>query len=212
MSTNSLITFIEGQKIKASETNANNNYLLDQITERVNALRIEIDRKLEDFQNTVSSGSLGVGDIKIAVYDTLPANFLVCNGASLLIEEYNDLYNKIGGLYGQVDDYHFNIPDFRDKVPEGFRDTEEPFGSYQPGKAPNIKGELGLGPSGAYFSTKSGAFYKLDGSATRNQYQMESGSKNAYFSANASSNVYSDDATRITVDRLKVNFLIKYKN
>ena len=88
MSTNSLITFVAGQKIKASETNQNNNFILEQINKNIEILRTELNTKLEEFKSNVSSGALKVGDIKLASYDTVPETFLVCNGASLLIEDY----------------------------------------------------------------------------------------------------------------------------
>lgn len=210
MSTNALITFIEGQKIKASETNANNNFLLDEIRKQINTLRTEIAKQLEDFQATVSSGSLGVGDIKIAVYDTIPANFLVCDGSSLLIEDYKPLYNKIGGIFGQADDYHFNLPDFRNRVPEGFKDTSEPFGSYQIGKAPNIKAHFGNFDVYSANATGAAKIKTSSHSSTREQWGGSVASVD--IDASTISDKYSDDVDRITVNRLKVNFLIKYKD
>jgi hypothetical protein len=186
--------------------------LLDQITTQIDAFRSEYQKELSEFKDTVQSGSLTVGDMKIAVYDKVPEHFLVCNGASLLIEDYQDLYNAIGVLYGQDDDYHFNLPDFRNRIPEGFKDTDEAFGSYQTGKVPNITGYFALGGSGAYFVDNSGAFYKRDGTSTRNQYQQDSGNRYMYFDASYCSDVYSNDATRVSVDRVKVNYLIKYKD
>lgn len=211
MSINSLITFKAGQKIKASETNQNNNYLLNEIINRINSFRTEINNLMEDFKLNVSSGVLKTGDIKLAAYSVVPDTFLICNGANLLISEYPELYAKIGTLFGQTDSLHFSLPDFRDKVPEGFKDASEPFGSIQSGKAPNITASLGLGLSGAYFIEATGAFYQLAGSSTRNEYQKEAGARVAYFSASACSPVY-QNVPRITVDRLKVNFLIKYKD
>ncbi len=211
MSINSLITFIPGQKIKAKETNQNNTYLLNEITSRINAFRVEINNLMDEFQANVSSGSLKVGDIKLAAYYTVPETFLICNGASVLIDDYQDLYEKIGIQFGQADALHFSLPDFRDRVPEGFKDVNEPFGSFQSGKAPNIYGSIGLGTSGAYFIENSGAFYMINGSSTRNQYQNEAGARVAHFSASACSGVYGN-VPRITVDRLKINFLIKYKD
>lgn len=211
MSINALIKFKAGQKIKADETNQNNEYLLNEITSRMSAFRTEIDNEMAEFKEGVSNGALQVGDIKLAAYTNVPDTFLVCNGASLLISEYPELYEKIGVIFGQQDVLHFSIPDFRDKVPEGFKDISEPFGSTQTGKAPNITGSLGLGASGAFFVEATGAFYQLAGSSTRNQYQQDAGARVAYFSASACSPVY-QAVSRITVDRLKVNFLIKYKD
>ena len=210
MSTNALISFLPGQKIKATETNQNNNFLLDQITSQINSLRSEVENTLDDFRDSVLSGSLGVGDVKLAVYDTVPANFLVCNGASLLISDYQDLYDVIGGTYGKPDSTHFKLPDFRDRVPEGFNSTSEPFGSYQTGKVPNITGTFiavtnTRGTSGAFtYTAGGGATVEPEG----NQFHHND---TFNFNASRSSSVYAS-VTRVTVNRVKVNYLIKYKD
>ena len=60
---------------------------------------------------------------------------------------------------------------------------------------PNITGSFGLGGSGAFFESNSGAFYYRDGSATRNQYQAEAGSRYMYFNAQASNPIYGNSPT-----------------
>ena len=70
---------------------------------------------------------------------------------------------------------------------------------------PNITGSFGLGGSGAYFESNSGAFYKRDGSATRNEYQMEAGSRYMYFSAQASNPIYKDDCDTVQPPAYLVN-------
>lgn len=47
------------------------------------------------------------------------AGWLVCDGDSLLRDEYPDLFAVIGTLYGAADGTHFNIPDMRGRVPMG---------------------------------------------------------------------------------------------
>ena len=43
--------------------------------------------------------------------------WLLCDGDSLLRDDYPDLFNVIGTLYGAVDSTHFNLPDLRAKFP-----------------------------------------------------------------------------------------------
>lgn len=45
--------------------------------------------------------------------------WLICDGASLLIEDYPLLFIQLGTNYGQVDIDHFNIPDLRGRTPVG---------------------------------------------------------------------------------------------
>jgi len=49
------------------------------------------------------------------------ANFLPCDGASLLRSAYPDLFAVIGVSFGSVDSTHFNVPDLRGRVPVGVR-------------------------------------------------------------------------------------------
>lgn len=212
MSTNSLITFVAGQKIKASETNQNNNFILEQINKNIEILRAELNTKLEEFKSNVSSGALKVGDIKLASYDTVPETFLVCNGASLLIEDYSELYDKIGATYGQVDDYHFNIPDLRDKVPEGFKNTSEPFGSTQKGKIPNITASFTGGTNYEGCIASGAVSFRGDTGDVDPGNGRVHGNKQYNFNASKCSSVYDSNVTRVTVDRVKINFLIKYKD
>jgi hypothetical protein len=53
------------------------------------------------------------GQIIIWPTQIAPLGTLECNGASVLISSYPNLYNVIGGQYGSVDANHFNLPDLR---------------------------------------------------------------------------------------------------
>jgi microcystin-dependent protein len=51
---------------------------------------------------------------------TAPAGWLLCNGASYLRSDYQNLFNAIGTNWGTpVDGNHFNVPDIRGRVPVG---------------------------------------------------------------------------------------------
>ena len=47
---------------------------------------------------------------------SIPAGYLLCDGASLLRASYPGLFTAIGVIYGSVDGTHFNLPDFRDRM------------------------------------------------------------------------------------------------
>lgn len=203
--TDYLINFSGGQKIKASETNSNNQYILNQIEKRGTAIEAYIKTEMDSFKDIVTSGSMKTGDCKIAFYDTVPDKFLVANGASLLITEYQELYDVIGSQYGQEDDYHFNIPDMRNRIPEGFKDATEAFGSFQEGVVPNIKGYIG-----SPYLNATGAFYY--GNRYGGNSSGGNGFNETYFNASRASKCYKDGVTRVSVDRVKVNYLIKYED
>ncbi len=46
----------------------------------------------------------------------LPDGWLVCDGSSLAIADYPDLFAAIGNVWGSVDSLHFNIPDLRGRT------------------------------------------------------------------------------------------------
>ena len=48
-----------------------------------------------------------------------PETFLVCDGASLSIGDYPELYEVIGTTYGSVDLFHFNLPNLVGKFIKG---------------------------------------------------------------------------------------------
>lgn len=213
--TDYLINFTEGQKIKATETNSNNQYILSQIDKRGAALEAYIKAEMDTFKDVVTSGSIKIGDCKIAFYDSVPAKFLVANGASLLISEYKALYDVIGAQYGQEDALHFNIPDLRNRVPEGFKDSTEAFGSFQAGTMPNITGRVGAlcrGGDTGFCNVADGAFYSQDGPGWGPEQNGSAQYKLGLLNASRSSAVYKDGVKRATVDRVKVNYLIKYED
>jgi len=61
-----------------------------------------------------------IGEIIAYAGDTPPyANWFVCNGDSLLIADFPDLYAVIGITYGAADFTHFNLPDLQGRAPIG---------------------------------------------------------------------------------------------
>ena len=51
---------------------------------------------------------------------TAPANFLLCDGSSVLQSDYPALFAVISTTYGSVDGTHFTLPDMRGRVPVGY--------------------------------------------------------------------------------------------
>lgn len=51
-----------------------------------------------------------------------PPGWLLCQGQSVLREDYPDLFGVIGTRFGAVDSTHFNLPDMRDRAAVGASD------------------------------------------------------------------------------------------
>lgn len=65
-----------------------------------------------------------VGHIATYGGDFAPQGWLLCDGASVVRENYPMLYDVIGTKYGAVDASHFNVPDLRQRVAVGKGDTD----------------------------------------------------------------------------------------
>jgi len=56
-----------------------------------------------------------IGTVKTFAGKTIPANWMLADGRSLLRSSYPELFTAIGTTYGSVDGTHFNLPDLRSK-------------------------------------------------------------------------------------------------
>lgn len=82
-------------------------------------LHVEITQGAAAIVIGPSAGSTGPsGVIPPGMYGpyagtTVPAGWLLCDGASYLRSDYPNLFTSIGTLYGSADATHFNVPDSR---------------------------------------------------------------------------------------------------
>ena len=68
--------------------------------------------QLPEYQRHVA---LQIGDLKLSLGGEING-WLLCNGQSLPIPEYRDLYNVIGTNFGSTGAGYFNVPDFTSRV------------------------------------------------------------------------------------------------
>lgn len=80
----------------------------------------------QDIQGAVSGDTLPVGAIMPYGSDTIPGNWLLCDGSAVSRTTYQVLFNTIGTTYGAGDGFTtFNLPDLRGRVSVGkSSDTE----------------------------------------------------------------------------------------
>ena len=69
-----------------------------------------------------------VGTINLWASSTVPDGWILCDGSSLLrTGTYAGLFAVIGTTYGTADGTHFNVPNFKGKVPVGYNSAETEF-------------------------------------------------------------------------------------
>lgn len=84
----------------------------------------------QDIQGAVSGDTLSIGTIVPFGSNTVPENWLLCDGSAVSRTQYQDLFNIIGTTFGQGDGFTtFNLPDLRDRVPVGKDSNDTDFGS-----------------------------------------------------------------------------------
>lgn len=82
----------------------------------------------QDIQGAVSGDTLPVGAIMPFGSDTIPENWLLCDGSAVSRTTYQYLFNTIGTTYGSGDGFTtFNLPDLRGKVVVGLDSNDTSF-------------------------------------------------------------------------------------
>jgi hypothetical protein len=194
--------FEAGESIKAVDTNANNRYLENLVSEAAGDLRTYLENAIAQLEgNFVLTGSI------LAIpYSTVPIGYLKCDGSSLLREDYADLFEKIGTTYGAADDYHFNIPDYQGVFLRGYGGVAASLGTRQAQGLPNITGNISYWSqsrnSGGAFTISSGGYGSLEpGTNSVDTY--------ANFNASRSSSIYGA-ADEVRPVNMSVIWIIKY--
>ena len=82
----------------------------------------------QDIRGAVSGDTLPIGAIMPFGSNTIPENWLLCNGQAVSRETYSSLFNTIGTTYGAGDGFTtFNLPDLRKRVPVGKDENDTDF-------------------------------------------------------------------------------------
>lgn len=82
----------------------------------------------QDIQGAVSGDTLPIGAIMPFGSNTIPDNWLLCNGQAVSRTDYQELFNTIGTNFGSGDGFTtFNLPDLRKRVPVGKDENDEDF-------------------------------------------------------------------------------------
>ncbi len=110
--------------------------LIQKIFNMENRGFLEIKRSIREEINALRRELCPVGTIQAFATNSIPNGWMICDGRSLSIKEYPDLYWAIGSIFGMKDDNHFIIPDLRGRFIRGWdnagkEDKDRIFGSIQ---------------------------------------------------------------------------------
>ncbi|MCD8024158.1 MAG: phage tail protein [Candidatus Gastranaerophilales bacterium] len=149
-----------------------------------------------------------IGTLFTYPIDYTPDDCLSCDGYSLLIEDYEDLYNVIGTNFNEDDDEEgtFRVPDYN--VSRRFLQPGVTAGELIEAGLPNIAGKFdGNGDDDS--TRKTGAFYQ-DGKVSGSNGNSDASGYYIYFDASLSSSIYGNSSTVQPPSQI-VHICIKYK-
>lgn len=140
---------------------------------------------------------------------SVPQGWLLCDGSTYNISQYNDLYNVIGTIYGGDGVNTFKVPNFVGKTFWGGVNNDGIENQEIPAGLPNIKGLFptlftsNYTPSGAFdYESSSGGDGDGGGGRTRG----------VTFNANSGSltkGIYRDDCNTVQPPAIRMKFIIK---
>ena len=76
---------------------------------------------------SAASGGVPVGSVVLWPAPAPPTDWLTCDGSSLLRSAFPTLFAVLGTTYGAADGTHFNVPDYRGRVPVGLKAGDTDF-------------------------------------------------------------------------------------
>lgn len=125
------------------------------------AVRVKTATGWQDLATTAArvSDTDHIGTIKAFAGTTIPANWMLADGRSLLRADYPDLFAVIGTTYGAADGTHFNLPDLRSRMIYG---ATTPAAAGGVGGAATVALSEAEMPSHSHAGTTAGADRSLD--------------------------------------------------
>lgn len=116
---------------------ASNFYLIERMIGSDNDLYLTLKKEFREEFNALKNELCPIGTIQAFAFKAIPRGWLLCDGASISIDSYPELYSMLGNTFGESDDGFFKIPDLRGRFIRGWdnerviENIERKFGSYQ---------------------------------------------------------------------------------
>lgn len=152
-----------------------------------------------------------IGTLFTYPIDFTPDDCLSCDGYSLLIVDYEDLYKVIGSKFNQTDDPEgtFRIPDYN--ITKRFLQPGNDAGSQIDAGLPNITGGYDRNPFEAEkWYAATGAFYNSGTAYEIPNIGTLAANRGLAFDASRSNSIYGNSSTVQPPSQL-VHICIKYK-
>lgn len=110
--------------------------LINGIFDMDNRAFLELRREMKEEMERLKREICPIGTIQAFSYKAIPDGWLLCDGSSLQIDEYPDLFQFIGFTYGSDNGVSFRLPDLRGRFIRGWdstgnNDQSREFGSVQ---------------------------------------------------------------------------------
>lgn len=149
--------------------------------------------------------------LPLAHNSTVPAGYLLCDGAAVSRTMYPDLFSVIGTTYGAGDgSTTFNLPDLMGRFIEGSAAA----GTKKEAGLPNITGSSGLGKNvfrnNEVRTQPSGAFQSYDAIDGGVGSGSDVALYNTTFDASRASAIYGNSTT-VQPNALTCRYIVKYK-
>lgn len=121
------------EEIKSEQLKEASNFsIIDEIFSMENRMYLEIKKEIKQIKNEICP----IGTIQTFAFNRVPNNWLICDGRTLSIESYPELYYAIGNTFGGDCESNFSLPDLRGRFIRGWdkngrMDNQREFGSSQ---------------------------------------------------------------------------------
>lgn len=161
-----------------------------------------------EMYNQRTGADVPVGSIIWSANATVPAGYLLCNGASVGRDTYPELFAAIGTTYGEGDgSTTFNLPNLIGRFIEGASTA----GIEHEAGVPNIRGGVSWLNSSNASASSSGALYYI--TTSTNKMTVSYGTEvpsDVGIDASRSSSVYKNDVTTVQPPSVTALPCIKY--
>ena len=179
------------------------------VLSQINELKLSVDN-IQELISNIQKYLIPVGTV-IAVANTVPTGFLLCNGALVNKSDYPELAEYLGTKYGTpTDTTKFQLPNYTNVFLQGSNNN---VGTSIAAGLPNITGALVKNTWVEWMQWKDGCFYEVvmpetNGNvATNNSNTGNAGGVS--FDASRSNSIYGKSNT-VQPPAVTVNFCIKY--
>lgn len=115
---------------------ASNFYLIDRIFDMDNRAFLELRREMKEGMERLKREICPIGTIQAFSCKDIPDGWLLCDGSSVQVDKYPDLFRVIGFTFGGNNVESFQLPDLRGRFIRGWdstgiNDESREFGSVQ---------------------------------------------------------------------------------